>query len=245
MNLSRTEWRQALGLRAGEAPVGVVTEGTWWETRATAARTALLEQVRPLAFPGYHLGWWHDVPLVYACAYGAPRAVEPVHALGAVGARVAIQIGSCGALQSEVLTGDVVVPERAVIGEGASAYYGGFGLSVATPALVAAARKGLEARAMTVHQGLHLTTSALFAQPPQTVERWQRAGYLAVDMETSAVYSAASQMGMEAVSMVYAWDELLRGRDFLAPFDDAERTRQRAADEATFAVALELLEAAA
>lgn len=245
MNLSRDEWRRVLGLRTDESPVGVVLEGTWWEQRATAARTALLDDVRPLEVPGYVLGRWRGVPLVYACAYGAPKAVEPVHALGSVGARIAVQIGSCGGLQPTVATGDVVLPEQAVIGEGASAYYGGFGLSVATPSLVAAARAGLERRGMTVHQGLHLTTSALFAQPPEAVARWQRSGYLAVDMETSAVFSAAAAMGMEAVSMVYAWDELLRGRSFLAHFTDDEQARQRAANEATFATALELIEAAA
>lgn len=245
MNLTAPEWRRALGLHGDEQPVGVVLEGTWWEERALASRTALLDDVRPLAFPGYRFGRWHGVPLVYACAYGAPRAVEPVHALGAVGARLAVQIGSCGALGDGIATGDVVVPERAVIGEGASAYYGGFGLAVATPALVAAARGRLERRGVTVHQGLHLTTSALFAQPAETVARWYRAGYLAVDMETSAVFSAAAAMGMEAVSMVFAWDELLRGRSFLAPFTEPEQARQRAANEATFAVALELIEAAA
>ena len=245
MKLSREEWRRVLGLRADEAPVGVVLEGTWWEQRATEARTAHLEAVRALDVPGYVFGRWNDAPLVYACAYGAPKAVEPVHLLGSVGARLAVQIGSCGGLQPAVATGDVVLPERAVIGEGASASYGGFGLSVATPALLAAARTGLERRGMRVHQGLHLTTSALFAQAPETIDRWQRSGYLAVDMETSAVFSAAAAMGMEAVSMVYAWDELLRGRSFLASFTDEERARQSAANEATFATALELIEAAA
>ena len=96
MNLSRDEWRRMLGLRPGEAPVGVVLEGTWWEERATAMRTALLDDVRHLEVPGYVFVRWHGVPLVYACAYGAPKAVEPVHLLGSVGARLAVQIGSCG-----------------------------------------------------------------------------------------------------------------------------------------------------
>ena len=234
-----------LGLRAGETPVGVVLEGTWWERRATAARAALLDDVRRLKMPGALFGRWRGVPLVYACAYGAPKAVEPVHALASIGARLAVQIGSCGALQPQVATGDVILPERAVIGEGASAYYGGFGLSVATPTLLTAARSGLERRGMRVHEGLHLTTSALFAQPPETIARWHRSGYLGVDMETSAVFSAAAALGMEAVSMLFAWDELLRGRSFLAAFTADEEARQRAANEATFATALELIEAAA
>jgi uridine phosphorylase len=244
MNMTRDEWRTALGLRPDEHPTAVVLEGTWWEARATAARTRLLDDVRALDFPGLHFARYRGVPLVYACAYGAPRAVEAVHALACVGARLAIQIGSCGALQDGVRTGDVVVPERAVIGEGASAYYGGFGLSIASPRQAAAAEAELVRAGMRVHRGLHLTTSALFMQPPATIDRWHRAGYLAVDMETSAVYAAAAHFQIDAVALLFAWDELLRGRSFLAPFSAAERARQETANEATFHAALALIGAA-
>lgn len=245
MNRTRDQWLEAMDLAAEDVPDIVVLEGTWWEERAYRTRLAALDDVRELAFPGMYWGRHAGRPVAFCCAYGAPRAVEPVHAFGAVGTRVAIQIGSCGALQPEIATGDVVVPERAVIGEGASRSYGGVGLSVASPRLVGAACERLEARGLKAHRGLHLTTSSLFQQDESIILGWQRAGYLGVDMETSAVFSAAARLGMEAVSMVFAWDELLRGRTWLDPFPEAEKVRQATANEATWQVALELLDVVA
>ena len=245
MNLDGPAWRDALGVTEDEIPVAVILEGTWWEREAYAARTARLDDVRELAFPGWMFGRHGGAPLVYACAYGAPRAVEPVHVLGAIGTRLAIQIGSCGSLRSDVVTGDIVVPSRAEVGEGASAYYGTTDVALASPTWAGRAREAVRRRGIPVHDGHHLTTSALLRQPPETVTRWNAAGYSSVDMETSAVYAAAAAFGMDAVALLFVWDELLAGRGFLATFDEEETARQRRANEVTFDVALNLVEMAA
>lgn len=238
-------WRDALGLGPDETPAAVILEGTWWEREAYAARTAKLDDVRELHFPGWMLGRHRGITLVYVCAYGAPRAVEPVHVLGRLGTRLAIQIGSCGGLQPGLATGDVVIPVTAEVGEGASPYYGTHDVATAAARWVDAAAAGVRAHGVAAHVGPHLTTSALFRQPPETVARWHAAGYLAVDMETSAVYSAAAAFGVEAVALLFVWDELLAGRGFLASFDDDETARQRRANEITFDVALDLVEMSA
>lgn len=245
MKLSREGWLEAMALGADEVPVGVVSEGTWWEERAYEARLAHLDDVRELAFPGVFWGRWRGVPVAFCCAYGAPRAVEPVHAFGSVGTRVAVQIGSCGGLQPGLRTGDVVLPERAAIGEGASAYYGAKDASYASPRLLDAAERALTARGLTTHRGPHLTTSSLFMQSAATIDAWRAAGHLGVDMETSAVYSATASFGMEAVALLFVWDELLRGRTWLEPFPEAERARQERANREIFEVALELIADAA
>ena len=96
------------------------------------------------------------------------------------------------------------------------------------------------ARGFRVHRGSHITTSALLAQPPELVDRWHRAGHLAVDMETSAVFTVARTYGMAAVSLLFVWDDLLAGRSFLDPFTDDERAAQAQANAALMEVALEL-----
>lgn len=242
MNLSRDDWLELIGIGPEEVPDLIVLEGTWWEAEARDARLAQLDEVRALGVPGMHLGRTKGRLVGYGCAYGAPRAVEPVHAFASVGTRAVVQIGSCGGLQPEVRTGDVVLPGRAVIGEGASRSYGAHGLSPASSRLLGEARGRFEERGLRVHTGLHLTTSSLFMQPEDAVTRWQENGYLGVDMETSAVYSAARHFGMEAVSLLFAWDELLRGRTWNDPFPEDERLRQEEANAATFKVALSLLE---
>ncbi len=238
--MTRDEWLGALGLGADEVPTRVVLEGSWWQRERNAQRLALLDDVRELAFPELHLGRHGDEVVLYSCAYGAPRAVEPVHVFGQIGTRLVVQIGSCGALQAGVATGDIVLPETATIGEGASQYYGGVGASKATSSLVDAAEDAFVRRGFRVHRGLHVTTSALLAQPPELVRAWHDAGHLAVDMETSAVFSAAAWFGMQAVSLLFVWDELLAGRSWLDPFPVEEKAAQERANAALMEVALEL-----
>jgi len=239
----RADWCQALGLDEADLPELVILEGSWWQRERTAQRLAALVDVRELAFPDYHLGRRPDdgMAVLYSCIYGAPRAVEPVHVFGELGTPTVVQIGSCGALQPQVRTGDIVLAESAAIGEGASQYYGGEGTSTATPELVDRAEADFESRGFRVHRGAHVTTSALFAQPPARIRAWEEAGYLAVDMETSAVFSAARFFGMQAVSLLFVWDELLTGRSFLHPYTDAERAAQGRANAALMDVALGLV----
>jgi len=237
------DWCRALGLDPESIPELVVLEGSWWQRECNARRLGCLDDVRELAFPEYHLGRRpaDGLAVLYSCIYGAPRAVEPVHVFGQLGTPTVVQIGSCGSLQPEVRTGDIVLAETAAIGEGASQYYGGSGSSSATPALVDRAEQAFSALGLRVHRGPHVTTSALLAQPPAQVAAWSDAGYLAVDMETSAVFSAARWFGMQAVSLLFVWDELLAGRSFLHPYTEAEQAAQARANNALMDVALGLV----
>ncbi|HEV2071140.1 MAG TPA: hypothetical protein VGR26_15230 [Acidimicrobiales bacterium] len=234
-----------MGLAPGEIPAMAVLEGSWWRRQRTAQRLAMLEHRRELRFPDLHIGRRpaDGLAVLYGCVYGASRVVEPVHACGELGTPLVVQIGSCGGLQPQVRTGDIVLPEIAAIGEGASQYYGGVETSVATASLVDQAEEAFRRRGFRVHRGSHFTTSALFAQPRERVQAWHDAGHLAVDMETSAVFSAAAHFGMAAVSLLFAWDELLAGRSFLHEFAPEERMAQARANDALMEVALDLVPA--
>lgn len=241
--VTRNEWMAAVGMSEDEIPEAVILEGSWWLRDRNRLRLPLLDEVRELVFPEMHLGRFHGRSVVYSCVYGAPRAVEPAHVFAMIGAPLLIQIGSCGSLNAEVLTGDIVLPEAATIGEGASQYYLPDVTTVhADGQLLQKARSAFRERGFTVHVGPHLTTSALLAQPAEAIERWSAQGYLAVDMETSAVFTVAQRFGVRALSLLFAWDELLEGRSFLDTFSDEEKARQDGANRAIFEVALELLE---
>jgi purine-nucleoside phosphorylase len=231
---------EALGLAPDEVPSALILEGSWWQRQRNEWRLGRLEEPRELGFPELHLGYHAGVPVLYSCVYGAPRAVEPVDLFSRLGTRLVVLIGSCGALQPHVRLGDVVLPRRVRIGEGASQYYGGDGWADADEAWVRIAHAELEARGLTVHEGSLVTTSALFAQSPALIRGWTSSGHLGVDMETSAVFTAAHALGMEAVSLVFAWDELHRGRTFLDPLTPDEQRAHERANEAIYDVALEL-----
>lgn len=228
-----------LGLDEEEVPRLLVLEGTWWRQEALDKRLPSLSEVRELGAPDLWHGWHRDLPVAYCPAYGAARAVEPVHILGTCGTPVVVQIGSCGGLQPNLRTGDIVLPEKATIGEGASQYYGGKGAAPANLGKVTRAAALLAMRDVYAHRGPTVTTDALLAQPDALIRAWAKAGHLAVDMETSAVFSAALAFGMRAASLLYVWDELPR-RSWTDPFSPEEEQAHEEASEAIWEVALAL-----
>lgn len=237
--MDRDGWMNLLDLDEDEVPRLLVLEGTWWRQKALDTRLPLLTEVRELGMPDLWHGWYGDTPVAYCPAYGAPRAVEPIHVLGLCGTPNVIQIGSCASLQEEVRTGDIVLSERATIGEGASQYYGGSGTAPANLGKVARASALLAARGVHAHRGTTVTTSAALAMPARLLKQWQKAGHLAVDLEASAVFSAASAFSMRAVSLLYVWDALPR-RPVSADFTDEEQEAQEQAAAEVWDIALQL-----
>ena len=240
MEISAAEWLAALKLPRADIPDVVVVEGTWWRAERTAWRLGQLQDVRELAFPDIFFGRWQGRKVVYCCAYGAPRTVEIIHLFGLLGARLAVQIGTCGGLQSHLRTGDIILPTTALCREGVAHYYGAPERVDAAPAWVAQAQEWLTQHGHTTYTGTHLTWSSLFAQDAALVERWHEAGYLAVDMETATTLAVSRYFGMAALSMLVVWDDLTRGRSFLDPLSDAEVLRLDAGNRDVFAAALAL-----
>jgi uridine phosphorylase len=240
MQLDRAGWLGALGLTEQEIPRLVVVENSWWRAQRTAARLSLLDDVRETRLPDLWWATWQGQPVLYCCGWGAPRMVEPIHVAGELGTPAVIALGTCGGLQKGVRTGDVVLGLAATIGEGTSQYYGGHGTSTADPSLVEAADVALTDRGFLTHSGRLVTTSALLAQPRQLVQSWFGAGHVAVDMGSSAIFSAATYYGMRAASLLVVWEEVMIGRSLLGEFSTAEVAAQERATEAIMEVALQI-----
>ena len=170
--MDRTDWMDLLGLSDGEVPRLLVLEPTWWRTRTAASRLRGFEAVRELGMPDLWLGWSGGVPVAFSTAYGASRVVEPLHALGACGTpRGRAGRALLGAAARPCGAGDVVLPERAEIGEGVSHYYGGHDVAHANLGRLTRAASMLAGRGLHVHRGSVVTTGARLRQPPELLER--------------------------------------------------------------------------
>jgi len=80
MNLTKEQWLECAGLEEHEVPDLLILEGTWWHKQRYEMRLAYLDNVRELKFPDMYLGSYKGKKIMFCCAYGAARAVEPVHA---------------------------------------------------------------------------------------------------------------------------------------------------------------------
>ena len=242
MDLGREEWLDALGMDAADIPKAVIMEGSWWRAQRTEWRLSYLDDVRELAFPDMFYGFWRGSPVVYSCVYGAPRAVELAHLFGVLGTPRMAMIGTCGALDPGMATGDVVVPSQAVAREGVAHLYRGAaentGVVYADPDLTRSGRAALENREVRTADSLHLTWSSIFAQSGEMVQAWRESGYGSVDMEAATLFAVAQHYGFAATALLAVWDQLTSDRSFLDPLTPEEQTRLNVANNAVFEAAL-------
>jgi purine-nucleoside phosphorylase len=242
MELTAGEWRQALELPEEETPDVVIVEGSWWREQRTRQRLGYLHEVRELKFPDIFWGRWSNKKVVFCCAYGAARTVEIIHLFGILGAKLAVQIGTCGGLQAQLKPGDIVLPQVAICREGVAQIYGALEAVAGSAEWIERAQRLLKQRGHQTYSGLHLTWATLFGQTGRMIETWQRAGYLAVDMETATTFAVADYFQMPAVSMLVVWDDLTRNRTFLEPLPAEEQAALERSNQAVFETALALAE---
>lgn len=143
---------------------------------------------------------------------GAPYAVMLLETLVAWGVRHFFFLGWCGAVSPTVKIGDLLVPTAAFIDEGTSVHYREPDqlppVSYPAPAAVDRIRQLLAHDACCSHTGAVWTTDAIFRETPAKIRHFQAEGALAVDMETSALFSAAGFRGVDLGGLLVVSDEL-------------------------------------
>lgn len=123
-----------------------------------------------------------------------------------------IGLGSCGALQPEIDCGDIIVAESARAGDGLSPHYGfGHGSTVPADAGLSASLVGfLRRRGLPVHSGPIITAGAAFRETDEIIEDWRREGLMAVELESSSLFSLAGYLGLRAAAAHLVTDSPVR-----------------------------------
>jgi len=230
--LTKTDWLSILGVPEERIPNVLLLRGT---------RNLKLQYERHLPYfcnvmeIGCPIGIVEDVligdyaghSVAYASVYGAAMASEVVHLFGALGTRLVIQTGCCGALADEIETGDLVLPEEAYCGEGAAQYYkldGRIATASYPPSAVTAIANSGD---VSIHRGRLFTTAALLAEGAREIEDWHRQGWAAVDMETATTFAVAEHFGMHRLAILFAFDNPRKGRHILLGHEEEVARRQR------------------
>lgn len=149
---------------------------------------------------------------VTSTGIGGPSASIAMEELSRCGADTFVRIGTCGGMQPEVKSGDIVIATGAVRMEGTSREYAPIeypavaNLDV-TNALVAAAKE----KGLSYHTGVVQCKDAFYGQhEPEAMpvgyelinkwEAWKRMGCLASEMESAALFVVASYLGVRCGS---------------------------------------------
>ncbi|MDR2405288.1 MAG: nucleoside phosphorylase [Deltaproteobacteria bacterium] len=134
---------------------------------------------------------------------GSPMAVMALEVLMGGGAETVIFTGFAGSLVPELKLGDIFLPDRALSTEGTSAHY--------SPDLTPDAElyESLQRKALRkgiFHPGTIWTTDGPFRETKVLREASMKSGAKAVEMEVSALYSAAKFRGIKLASIILITD---------------------------------------
>lgn len=150
-----------------------------------------------------YTGTLEGVPVsVVSTGIGGPSAAIALEELANLGARVFVRIGTCGGIQEEVRSGDLVIATGAVRAEGTSVEYAPLAFPAVadlevTNALAAAAA------AFPHHTGVVQCKDSFYGQhDPDKMpvadflvsqwKAWKRLGVLASEMESAALFTVGA-----------------------------------------------------
>lgn len=149
---------------------------------------------------------------VTSTGIGGPSASIAMEELVMAGADTFIRIGTCGGMQLDVNSGDIVIANGAIRMEGTSREYAPIEFpAVADLAVTNALVEAAQALALPYHVGVVQCKDAFYGQhSPETKpvaadllykwEAWKRMGCLASEMESAALFIVAAHLGVRCGS---------------------------------------------
>ena len=146
---------------------------------------------------------------VTSTGIGGPSAAIAIEELTKVGVKYFIRVGTCGGINLDVKSGDLVVATSAIRQEGTSKEYA----PVEYPAsadmdIVFAIKKAVDKMDVNAHFGVVQSKDSFYGQhsPEKSPvsydllnkwESWKKLGVLSSEMETAALYTVAASIGVK------------------------------------------------
>ncbi len=237
------ERKYHLGLAEGEVGGYVLMPGDPFRTALIAEHLeGAVERAFSREFRTFtgHLGG--TLVSTVSSGIGGPSAAIAVEERGELGVHTNHRVGTCGAAQPGIRTGDLVIAIGAVRSEGTpDAYVPREYPAIASPDVVGACREAAAAAGAACHLGLIRSVDALYSdlmpdrmprpgELRQELEMWARAGVLANDMESSTILIVSSLRRRRAGVILLCVDELGAGQIEHVDPSHMERMLRVAAD---------------
>lgn len=141
--------------------------------------------------------------IVMSTGIGGASAAIALEELNMAGLKTAIRVGTCGGIQKEIISGDLIIATGAVRMEGTSKEYAPIEFpAVADFSVVSALVKAAQDNNYTFHTGIVQSKDSFYGQHnPMSMpigyelsnkwEAWKQCGVLASEMETAALFTVA------------------------------------------------------
>lgn len=142
--------------------------------------------------------------LVLSTGMGGPSTGIAVEELANIGVKYAIRIGSCGALQTEMQLGDLLIATGAVRDEGTTKAY----IEETYPAvpdfqLLSHIKQALDTKQYPCHFGLARSHDSFYTDKEAAIDAyWSKIGVLGADMETASLFIIGRLRGVQTASIL-------------------------------------------
>jgi purine-nucleoside phosphorylase len=149
-------------------------------------------------------------PALVGPMMGAASAVMVLETLRVWGVRSIVFVGWCGSLSTQLRIGDILLPDSAIVDEGTSPHYDQKTGAIVYPHgnLCDQIKKLLQKRQVAHCVGCIWSTDGIFRETPTQIKKFQNRGALAVEMEFSALCSAAEFYALPFAALMIVSDEL-------------------------------------
>jgi purine-nucleoside phosphorylase len=150
---------------------------------------------------------WVDV------AYGGALLTEYLHLACLFGSQKNILIGTCGGLSEQLESNSVILPDFS-FGDGSSAsmYQREINnnLYPSNVKLRSAIGDRLKTLEIPFIEGKTMTCQAMLAETMDDITRWNKDGFIGVEMEAAAVFSVSNHFNVASAAMVIIADNLIK-----------------------------------
>ena len=167
---------------------------------------------------------------ISACStgIGCPSAAIAMEELMRIGADTFIRVGTTGALVPGLNSGDIVVATGAVRWEGTSKTYAPVEYpAVASYQVVNALLQAAEELGVKVHPGIIISSDAFYGGNDEVLRRFGEANVLAIEMESSLMFTLASVRGVRAGSICTVDGNIFKSTG-KGEFEPGERSGEQA-----------------
>lgn len=215
MKYSENGIQYHLGIREGDVGKYVILPG---DPKRSAKIASFLDDAKLVAdrreFVTY-TGYLDGVKVsVTSTGIGGPSAAIALQELELCGAKTFIRVGTCGGIQIEVKSGDLVIATGAIRMEGTSREYAPLEFpAVADYHIVQALEESAKHLGYSYHIGVVQSKDSFYGEhEPERMpvsyelqnkwEAWKRLGCLASEMESAALFVGASYLKVRAASVL-------------------------------------------
>jgi len=176
--------------------------------RALVLAQALLDQPRMF---NHDRGLWGytgmaadgEALTIQSSGMGGPSAAIVVTELAELGARYVVRAGTCGALDSSLELGELLLVGEAMAADGTSAALGARERVPAPPTLLDAFSRAGATAPRTV-----VSTDLFYDPDPGRPRQWREGGAAAVEMECATIFTLAEALKLEAGAVLVVSDLL-------------------------------------